>query len=86
MKHKILIIADDIDSWTRLSTALKTHNYDPVWAAGCSPSARPDDRKRRPASSTLGLQGGDGVSVLERLRNNRRPSRENVNYSGIHRL
>lgn len=86
MKPNILLIADDIDSLTLLSTAVKTPNYNPVWA-GDGMQSISTARRYEPEANLLdlGLQGGDGVSVLERLQSNRMPSREHAKYSGIHR-
>ena len=70
MKQKILIIDDSVDSYHLLSTILQTHNFYPVWA--------PDGRQAMAAARfhhpqaillDLGLPGGDGFVVLERLKN-----------------
>jgi len=71
VKPKILIIDDDLDSWTLLSTALKAHNYYPVWAAD-GMHAISAARQQQPEAILLdlGLPGGDGFYVLERLKSN----------------
>ena len=72
MKAKILIIDDDVDSWRLLSTILRTHNFDPVWAADAL-QAIASARLHQPSAILLdlGMPGGDGLLVLERLKSNR---------------
>jgi DNA-binding response OmpR family regulator len=71
VKQKILIIDDSVDSYQLLSTMLQAHNFYPVWA--------PDGRQAMAAARfhhpqaillDLGLPGGDGFVVLERLKSN----------------
>ena len=72
MRSNILIVDDDRDRWRLLSTILRTHDFDPVWAAdGMRASAAA--RLHRPNAILLDLEmhGGDGLIVLERLKNNR---------------
>lgn len=72
MKPTILIIDDGVDSWNLLSTALRTHDYYPVWAAD-GMQAISAARRHHPQAILLdlGLPGGDGFYVLERLKSNR---------------
>lgn len=72
MKSTILIIDDDVDSWHLLSTLLRTHNFYPVWAAD-GMQAITAARLHHPQAILLdlGMPGGDGFLVLERLKNNR---------------
>jgi len=72
MKAKILIIDDGLDSWTLLSTILRQHDYVPIWAAD-GIQAMSLARSQEPALILLdlGLPGGDGLIVLERLKANR---------------
>ena len=72
MIPKILVIDDSVDSWHLLSTALRAHNYNPVWAAD-GMQAISAARLHQPQAILLdlGLPGGDGFYVLERLKNNR---------------
>ena len=72
MKSKILIIDDDVDSWRLLSTILQTHNFHPVWAAdGLQAIAAARLHQPQAILLDLGLPGGDGLVVLERLKSNR---------------
>ena len=72
MKTKILIVDDDLDSWRLLSTILQTHDYHPVWAAD-GMQAIVAARLHQPSAILLdlGMPGGDGLLVLERLKSNR---------------
>jgi DNA-binding response OmpR family regulator len=72
MKPTVLIIDDGLDSWNLLSTALRTHDYYPVWAAD-GMQAISAARRHEPQAILLdlGLPGGDGFYVLERLKGNR---------------
>lgn len=72
MKPKILIIDDGVDSWHLLSTALKAHNYFPIWAAdGMQAVSAARLHQPQVILLDLGLPGGDGFYVLERLKSNR---------------
>ena len=72
MKSKILVVDDDPDSWRLLSTLLRTHDFDPVWAAD-GMQAISAARLHQPSAILLDLSmpGGDGLLVLERLKSNR---------------
>ena len=72
MTKKILIIDDDVDSWRLLSTILESHNFHPVWAAD-GMQAVAAARRCQPSAILLdlGMPGGDGLLVLERLKSNR---------------
>lgn len=72
MKPKILIIDDGVDSWQLLKTILQGHGYYPVWAAD-GMQAISAARLHQPQAILLdlGLPGGDGFLVLERLKANR---------------
>jgi DNA-binding response OmpR family regulator len=71
VKSKILIIDDDVDSWRLLSTILKTHDFHPVWAAdGLQAIAAARLHQPQAILLDLGLPGGDGFVVLERLKSN----------------
>jgi DNA-binding response OmpR family regulator len=69
---KILVVDDGLDSWTLLSSILRTHRYQPLWAAD-GMQALSEARKCQPhvILLDLGLPGGDGFVVLERLKSNR---------------
>jgi CheY-like chemotaxis protein len=69
---KILIIDDDVDSWRLLRTILESHHFQPVWAAdGMQAIAAARLHQPRAILLDLGMPGGDGLVVLERLKNNR---------------
>ena len=72
MEAKIPVVDDGLDSWNLLSSILRTHQYQPIWAAD-SIQALSEARKHQPhvILLDLGLPGGDGVVVLERLKSNR---------------
>jgi DNA-binding response OmpR family regulator len=72
VKSKILIIDDDVDSWRLLSTILQTHDFHPVWAAdGMQAIAAARLHQPQAILLDLGMPGGDGLLVLERLKSNR---------------
>lgn len=72
MEARILVIDDALDSWNLLSSILRTHRYQPIWAAD-GIQALSEARKHQPhlILLDLGLPGGDGFVVLERLKSNR---------------
>ena len=72
METKILVIDDALDSWILLGSILRAHHYQPIWAAD-SIQAVSEVRKHQPhvILLDLGLPGGDGFVVLERLKSNR---------------
>ena len=72
MEARILVIDDSLDSWNLLSSILRTHHYQPIWAAD-GIQAVSEARKHQPHVILLdiGLPGGDGFVVLERLKSNR---------------
>lgn len=72
MQSKILVVDDALDSWQLLSTILRNHHFQPVWAAD-GVQAMSEARKHQPQAILLdlGLPGGDGFVVLERLKGNR---------------
>ncbi|BCA52919.1 hypothetical protein W02_00590 [Nitrospira sp. KM1] len=72
MQSKILVVDDALDSWQLLSTILRNHHFQPVWAAD-GIQAMSEARKHQPQAILLdlGLPGGDGFVVLERLKGNR---------------
>ena len=71
MEARILVVDDGIDSWTLLSSILRTHGYQPIWAAD-GVQALSEARKHQPSVILLdiGLPGEDGFVVLERLKSN----------------
>ena len=71
MEARILVVDDGIDSWTLLSSILRTHRYQPIWAAD-GVQALSEARKHQPRVILLdiGLPGEDGFVVLERLKSN----------------
>jgi DNA-binding response OmpR family regulator len=72
VKSKILIIDDDVDSWLLLSTILESHNFHPMWAAdGVQAIATARLHLPQAILLDLGMPGGDGLLVLERLKSNR---------------
>ena len=71
VKQKILIIDDSVDSYQLLSTILQAHNFYPVWAAdGIQAMAAARFHHPQAILLDLGLPGGDGFVVLERLKSN----------------
>jgi two-component system cell cycle response regulator DivK len=69
VKQKILIIDDSVDSWNLLGTILQAHNFYPVWAAdGMEAMAAARFHHPQAILLDLGLPGGDGFVVLERLK------------------
>lgn len=72
MEARILVVDDGLDSWNLLSSILRTHHYQPIWAAD-GIQALSEARKHQPRVILLdlGLPGGDGFVVLERLKSNR---------------
>jgi len=71
VEARILVVDDGIDSWTLLSSILRTHRYQPIWAAD-GVQALSEARKHQPRVILLdiGLPGEDGFVVLERLKSN----------------
>ena len=71
VRPKILIIDDSVDSWNLLSTIVKSHDFYPVWAAdGMQAMAAARFHRPQAILLDLGLPGGDGFLILERLKNN----------------
>ena len=72
MEAKVLVVDDALDSWNLLSSILRTHHYQPIWATD-GIQALSEARKHQPhvILLDLGLPGGDGFVVLERLKSNR---------------
>ncbi len=72
MEARILVVDDALDSWHLLSSILRTNHYQPIWAAD-GIQALSEARKHQPhvILLDLGLPGGDGFVVLERLKGNR---------------
>jgi DNA-binding response OmpR family regulator len=71
VRPKILIIDDSVDSWNLLSTIVKSHDFYPVWAAdGMQAMAAARFQHPQAILLDLGLPGGDGFLILERLKNN----------------
>jgi len=72
VEARILVIDDALDSWNLISSILRTHRYQPIWAAD-GIQALSEARKHQPhlILLDLGLPGGDGFVVLERLKSNR---------------
>ncbi len=72
MKPKILVIDDSADSWALLNAVLQSHGYAPVWAAD-GMQAMSVARTHQPQAILLdlGLPGGDGFLILERLKANK---------------
>jgi two-component system KDP operon response regulator KdpE len=68
---KILIVDDDPELRLGLSVRLKANHYDTVFAADAV-TAVAEARKTRPdlILLDLGLPGGDGFTVMERLASN----------------
>jgi DNA-binding response OmpR family regulator len=71
VRPKILIVDDSVDSWNLLSTIVKAHNFYPVWAAdGMQAMAAARFQRPQAILLDLGLPGGDGFLILQRLKNN----------------
>jgi DNA-binding response OmpR family regulator len=71
VRPKILFIDDSVDSWNLLSTIVKTHNFYPVWAVdGMQAMAAARFHHPQAILLDLGLPGGDGFLILERLKSN----------------
>ena len=72
MQAKILFIDNAADSWYLLSTILKAHDFQPIWAAdGMQAIATARLHQPQAIFLDLGMPGGDGFLVLERLKSNR---------------
>jgi len=72
VRPKILIVDDSVDSWELLYTILQAYHFDPVWAAdGMQAIAAARLHLPQAILLDLGLPGGDGFLVLERLKHNR---------------
>ena len=71
METKILIVDDALDSWTLLSSIVRIHHFHPIWAAD-GIQAVSEARKHQPhvILLDLGLPGGGGHVILERLKQN----------------
>jgi len=71
MKPKILVVDDVSDSWHVVSSILRTHHYQPIWAAD-STRAMIEARKFQPAAILLdlGLPDRESFILLERLKQN----------------
>ena len=63
METKILIVEDALDSWTLLSSIVRTHHFHPIWAAD-GIQAVSEARKHQPhvILLDLGLPGGAVMS------------------------
>ena len=69
MRPKILIVDDSVDSWTLLSTIVKSHNFYPVWAAdGMQAMAAARFQRPQAILLDLGLPDVDGLLILQRLK------------------
>jgi DNA-binding response OmpR family regulator len=68
-KNKVLVIEDNKEHMIALSIKLKAHNYDVVWA-GDGVTAMTVATREKPDAILLdlGLPGGDGFVLLQRLR------------------
>jgi DNA-binding response OmpR family regulator len=72
VKPKILIVDDSVEMWDLLHTILEAHHFDSVWAAdGMQAIAAARLHLPEAILLDLGLPGGDGFLVLERLKHNR---------------
>jgi DNA-binding response OmpR family regulator len=72
VKPKILIVDDSVEMWDLLRTLLHIHGFDAVWAAdGMQAIAAARLHFPEAILLDLGLPGGDGFLVLERLKHNR---------------
>src|ERR1700682_6424359 len=71
MNKKILIIEDDADVQLGYHIRLKANNYDTLFASD-APASLSEARKHQPdlIIFDLGLPGGDGFVVMERLKIN----------------
>jgi DNA-binding response OmpR family regulator len=71
VRPKILIIDDSVDSWNLLSTIVKSHDFYPVWAAdGMQAMAAARFHHPQAILLDIGLPGGNGFLILERLKSN----------------
>jgi len=72
VEQKILIVDDHLETWQILSAIVRSQGFRPVWAAD-GVNAMSEARKQHPhlILLDLGLPGGDGFIVLERLKANK---------------
>jgi CheY-like chemotaxis protein len=71
VRPKILIIDDSVDSWNLLSTIVKAHDMYPVWAAdGTQAMAAAHFQHPQAILLDLGMPGGNGFLILDRLKSN----------------
>jgi DNA-binding response OmpR family regulator len=72
MKPKILVIDDSAVIWGLLNTVLQSLGYAPVWAAdGIQAMSAARTHQPHAILLDLGLPGGDGFLILERLKANK---------------
>src|SRR5262245_55083249 len=72
MNSKILVVDDVRDHWRLVSRMLRSHDFEPVWAAdGMQAIAAARFHQPRAILLDLGMPGGDALIVLERLKSNR---------------
>jgi DNA-binding response OmpR family regulator len=72
MEPTILVVEDGIDSWRLLDLMLRAHHYAPIWAAdGLQAISEAQKHQPHVILLDLGLPGGDGFVVLDRLKSNR---------------
>ncbi len=72
VETKILIVDDAPDSWTLLSSIVRAHHFHPIWAAdGLQAMSKVREHRPHVILLDLGLPGGNGFVILERLKQNR---------------
>ena len=72
METTILIVDDAPDHWNLLSSIVRAHHFHPIWAAdGIQALSKAREHQPHVILLDLGLPGGSGFVVLERLKQNR---------------
>jgi CheY-like chemotaxis protein len=67
----ILIVDDAPDSWNLLSSIVRAHHFHPIWATdGIQALSKAREHQPHVILLDLGLPGGNGSVVLERLKQN----------------
>ncbi|TKB54651.1 MAG: response regulator [Nitrospira sp.] len=71
METTILIVDDAPDSWNLLSSIVRAQHFHPIWAAdGLQAISKAREHQPHVILLDLGLPGGNGFVILERLKQN----------------